>query len=121
MEWFAPSYKTSCIVYGPTAGGVGPHHVDGTGGLAQPGTMAVAANDDLLVPTVGSGSVLRFAHASLPTTAAQCPGGVYPRSKVQVSTFVKVVLPRRHRRGPDVRLLRHQQLHRRSLHRLGER
>jgi len=89
VEWFAPTYKTSCIVYGPTAGGVGPHHVDGTGGLAQPGTMAVASNDDLLVPTVGSGSVLRFAHASLPTSAAQCPGGAYQRGKVQVSTFVK--------------------------------
>ena len=89
VEWFAPSYKSYCIVYGPTTGGVGPHHVDGTGGLAQPGTMAVAPNDDLLVPTVGSGSVLRFAHASLPATAAQCPGGVYPRDKVQVSAFVK--------------------------------
>ena len=89
VEWFAPSYKTYCIVYGPTTGGVGPHHVDGTGGLAQPGTMAVASNDDLLVPNVGSSSVLRFAHASLPTSAAQCPGGVYPRGKVQVSTFVK--------------------------------
>jgi len=89
VEWFAPSYKTYCIVYGPTTGGVGPHHVDGTGGLAQPGTMAVASNDDLLVPNVGTSSVLRFVHASLPTSAAQCPGGVYPRAKVQVSTFVK--------------------------------
>ena len=24
VEWFAPSYTTYCIVYGPTAGGVGP-------------------------------------------------------------------------------------------------
>ena len=51
--------------------------------------MAVAANDDLLVPNVGTCSVLRFAHSSMPTSAAQCPGGVYPRAKVQVSTFVK--------------------------------
>jgi len=93
VEWFAPSYKTECIVYGPTAGGTGPHHVDGTGGLAQPGTMAVAANDDLLVPNVGTSSVLRFAHASFPTSAAQCPGGVYPRSKVLVSTFYKISFP----------------------------
>jgi hypothetical protein len=89
VEWFAPSYTTSCILYGPTSGGYGPHHTDGSGGLAQPGTMAVASNDDLLVPNVGTSSVLRFAHASFPTSAAQCPGGVYPRSRVQVSTFFK--------------------------------
>ena len=88
VEWFAPHYTSDCILYGPTTGGVGPHHVDGTGGLAQPGTMALAANEDLLVPNVGTTSVLRFSHASFPTSAAQCPGGVYPRAKVQVSTFV---------------------------------
>ena len=88
VEWFAPHYTTDCILYGPTSGGVGPHHVDGTGGLAQPGTMALAANDDLLVPNVGTTSVLRFSHASFPTSAAHCPGGVYPRAKIQMSTFV---------------------------------
>jgi hypothetical protein len=92
VEWFAPNYTTYCIVYGPTAGGSGPHHTDGTGGLAQPGTMAVAPNGDLLVPNVGTQSVLRFAHASLPTTASQCPGGIYPRSHVQLSTFYKGAL-----------------------------
>ena len=89
VEWFAPNYTTSCIIYGPTTGGTGPHHTDGSGGLAQPGTMALADNQDLLVPNVGTSSVLRFAHASMPTSAAECPGGVYPRSKVRVSTFVK--------------------------------
>jgi len=88
VEWFAPSYSTYCIVYGPTSGGYGPHHTDGTGGLAQPGTMALAPNGDLLVPNVGTQSVLRFAASSLPTSAAQCPGGLYPRAKVQVSNFV---------------------------------
>jgi hypothetical protein len=88
VEWFAPSYTTDCVVYGPTAGGTGPHHDDGTGGLAQPGTMALAPNGDLLVPNVGTQSVLRFAASSLPAKAAACPGGVYPRSKVQVSTFL---------------------------------
>jgi hypothetical protein len=91
VEWFAPTYKTSCIIYGPDQGGTGPHHVDGTGGLAQPGTMAVASNGDLLVPNVGTSSVLRFAHASLPTGASQCPGGLYPRRSVRLSTFVKGV------------------------------
>ncbi len=88
VEWFAPSYRSACIVYGPTAGGYGPNHTDGTGGLAQPGTMAVADNDDLLVPEVGSSSVLRFAHTSLPASPSDCPGGAYPRSQVQVSTFL---------------------------------
>ena len=69
VEWFAPTYKTYCIVYGPTTGGVGPHHADGTGGLAQPGTMALDDNGDLLVPNVGTSSVLRFAQ-SIP--AHQC-------------------------------------------------
>jgi len=88
VEWFAPSYTTSCIVYGPTAGGTGPHHTDGTGGLEQPGMMTLGDNGDLLVPNVGTSSVLRLAKSSLPTSAAQCPGGVYPRSKLQVSAFV---------------------------------
>jgi hypothetical protein len=91
VEWFAPNYTTYCIVYGPTAGGTGPHHTDGTGGLAQPGMMALADNGDVLVPNVGTSSVLRFAESSLPTGASQCPGGVYPRSKVHVSAFVKGV------------------------------
>jgi hypothetical protein len=113
VEWFAPSYTTSCIVYGPTSGGYGPHHTDGTGGLAQPGTMAVASNDDLLVPNVGTSSVLRFAHASLPTSAAQCPGGIYPRSQGPgLDVLQEPVVRGRDRQGPDVQLLRRQQLHR---------
>ncbi len=88
VEWFAPSYRTYCIVYGPTSGGYGPHHTDGTGGLEQPGTMATADNGDILVPNVGTSSVLRFAAASMPTSAADCPGGMYPRAKVQLSTLV---------------------------------
>jgi hypothetical protein len=89
VEWFAPSYTTYCIVYGPTAGGVGPHHTDGTGGLAQPGMMAVADNGDLLVPNVGTVSVLRFGASSLPKSAADCPGGLYPRGDVHLTTFFK--------------------------------
>ena len=93
VEWFAPRYTTSCIVYGPTSGGYGPHHTDGSGGLAQPGTMALAPNGDLLVPNVGTSSVLRFAAASLPTSASQCPGGLYPRRLVRMSTFYKMSFP----------------------------
>jgi hypothetical protein len=91
VEWFAPNYNTYCIDYGPTSGGVGPHHTDGSGGLAQPGMMALADNGDVLVPNVGTSSVLRFASSSLPTNASECPGGIYPRSKVQPSNFVSGV------------------------------
>lgn len=94
VEWFAPNYTTYCIVYGPNTGGYsGAHHTDGSGGLAQPGMMALAPNGDVLVPNVGTDSVLRFAASSLPTSAAQCPNGVYPRSKVHMSTFVHVAFP----------------------------
>jgi hypothetical protein len=90
VEWFAPNYTTYCILYGPDAGGTGPHHVDGTGGLAQPGTMALADDGDLLVPNVGTQSVLRFAASSLPANAGACPGGSYPRRSIHLSTFVAV-------------------------------
>ena len=113
VEWFAPSYTTSCIVYGPTSGGVGPHHTDGSGGLAQPGMMALADNGDLLVPNVGTSSVLRFAQSSMPTGASDCRGGCLPaqqgaRDRLRQEPLVR----RRGRQGPDVRLLRREQLHR---------
>jgi len=88
VEWFAPNYTSSCIIYGPNTGGYGPHHTDGTGGLTQPGMMAMSDGGDVLVPDVGRSSVLRFVRSSLPTSAADCPGGLYPRQKVKVSTFV---------------------------------
>jgi hypothetical protein len=91
VEWFAPNYTTDCILYGPTSGGFGPNHTDGSGGLEQPGMMALGDNGDVLVPNVGNANVLRFAHSSLPTSAAQCPGGAYPRSKLHVTPFVKDV------------------------------
>ena len=97
IEWFGPTYNTFCIVDGPTAGGVGPHHVDGTGGLRQPGDMAIdPTSGDLLMPEAGSrvggigGSILRFARGSLPRSAADCsPDGLYPPARLRVSTFVQ--------------------------------
>ncbi|MGH9081504.1 MAG: hypothetical protein ACRDYE_15770, partial [Acidimicrobiales bacterium] len=41
-EWSAPSSTQACIVTGPTAGGTAPQHVAGTGGLSQPGMLALA-------------------------------------------------------------------------------
>ena len=96
IEWFAPGYDQACVVYGPTSGGVGPHHVDGHGGLRQPGDMAVDAHDDLYVPeggnavgSVPAGRVLRFAHAQFPADASECPGNMYPRGRVSPATFIQ--------------------------------
>jgi hypothetical protein len=87
VEWFAPTYRTYCIVEGPTTGGVGPHHVDGTGGLGQPGMLALADNGDVLMPEAGPDQVVRVDHTSLPADAAACPGGVYPRADLRTSIF----------------------------------
>jgi len=88
LEWFADSnYHGVCIVYGPDKGGnVWPdgntHHVDGSGGLQQPGTMTADSQGNIYVPvdavdtTTGflpAGKVLRFAADKLPATAADCP------------------------------------------------
>ncbi len=96
VEWFAPSYKTYCILYGPSSGGVdGAHHVDGTGGLSQPGMMTQMPNGNLLLPQAGSasgqfgGQVTEFDHSSFPKSAAQCPDGVYPRASLRSSVFVQ--------------------------------
>jgi hypothetical protein len=93
VEWFAPNYTQACILYGPTTGGVGLHHVNGTGGFAQPGMMATLPNSDLLLPQGGSatgglpGNVFEFDHSSFPRRASQCPGGVYPRAQIKDSVF----------------------------------
>ncbi len=87
VEWFAPSYSSYCIVAGPTAGGVGPHHVDGTGGLSQPGMLATTTSGDVLLPEAGIDQVLKVDHTSLPTSAAACPGGLYPTGKLRTSVF----------------------------------
>jgi hypothetical protein len=89
VEWFAPGYTTSCIVYGPDVLGTGPHHVDGIGGLSQPGMLTVTDNGDLLVPEAGTDSVKRIDHRSLPSSASDCPGGQYPRGRLHVSTWLK--------------------------------
>jgi hypothetical protein len=76
IEWFPPNYDTFCIIIGPTAGGVGPHHVNGTGGLRDPGLMAVDPQDNLYVPEPGNlpfARVLKFDHASLPQGPEDCP------------------------------------------------
>jgi hypothetical protein len=72
IEWFPPNYDSFCIIIGPTQGGVGPHHVNGTGGLRNPGLMAVDPQDNLYVPESGNARVLRFDHASLPSSPEEC-------------------------------------------------
>ena len=95
IEWFGPQLTSYCILYGPTSGGVGPHHVTGTGGLRQPSELAFDANGDLLLPEAGAtqnglpgGRVLRFDHTAFPQGPADCGAdGVYPRDKIRTSTF----------------------------------
>ena len=98
IEWFAPRYTSFCVVVGPTTGGDGPHHVDGTGGLRQPGDLAVDRHDNLYVPEASAtdvnglpaGRVLRFDHRSLPRRASDCaPDGLYPRERLRSSVFVQ--------------------------------
>lgn len=95
IEWFGPTYQTYCIVAGPTAGGVGPHHVDGTGGLSQPGMLSLDRTGNILLPEADpngglNGRVLRLWHYSLPHSAADCaPDGNYPPSKLKTSVFVQ--------------------------------
>jgi len=78
IEWFPPDYKTYCIIIGPTQGGYGPpHYLDGTGGLKNPGAMAVDPDGNLYVPESGNQRVLRFDHTTLPQSAQDCaPDGL---------------------------------------------
>jgi hypothetical protein len=73
IMWFAPTYTQSCIVVGPDAGGVGPHHVDGTGGLRDPGQMQADGKGDVFAAEAGSGRVIELHAADIPTSPAQCP------------------------------------------------
>ena len=95
IEWFAPDLTSACVLIGPTSDGVGPHHVDGTGGLRQPGDLAFDADGDLLVPEAGhtvsgvpAGRVLRFDHTSFPSDPSQCGAdGLYPSGQLRSSVF----------------------------------
>ena len=83
IMWFGPDYSESCIVMGPDAGGVGPHHVDGTGGLRDPGQMQADGSGNVYVAEAGAlkadggaggARVLRIPAASIPSGPDQCPG-----------------------------------------------
>ena len=113
VEWFAPNYTTYCIDYGPTSGGTGPHHTDGSGGLAQPG------ND-------GAGRQRRRARAQrrhlqrapirrivVAHQRFRMPRGDLPAQQgAGVQFRERRVVSRRCGQGPDLQLLRRQQLHR---------
>jgi hypothetical protein len=93
IEWFPPDYTSYCIVFGPTSGGDGPHHVNGTGGLRNPGMMAVDADDNLYVPESGALRVLKFDHASLPSGPADCgPDGLLT-PPAQPTVFISRLAP----------------------------
>src|SRR5581483_1884053 len=95
IEWFPPSYTSYCILFGPTSGGHGAHHVAGTGGLREPaaGAMAVDAHDNLLVPLPFAngnppGMVAKVDAATIPKSAAACPGPLNtPKKQPTMSAF----------------------------------
>lgn len=93
IEWFAPQYDSFCIVVGPTQGGDGPHHVNGTGGLHNPGIMAVDSSDNLYVPESGVSRIVKIDHASLPRSAADCDADGLLTPPASVSTFIHTSLP----------------------------
>ncbi|MHB8512216.1 MAG: hypothetical protein ACYDCC_08530 [Actinomycetota bacterium] len=126
IEWFADSnYQGVCIIYGPNsegdvwsspdAQGFTTHHVDGHGGLQQPGIMAADDKGNIYVPSDGTiqdrqgqlhsngadflpdGKVLKFDAHKLPKTEADCPdaspgvanGDQTTYHVVNPSTFIK--------------------------------
>ena len=93
VEWFAPSYTTYCIIYGPTTGGTGPHHTDGSGGLEQPGMMASPAMATSSFRTWAPRACCDSPSLRCPPARRNVPAVIYPRSKVKISTFVKVSFP----------------------------
>ena len=93
IEWFAPSYTSSCIIYGPNQGGVGVHHVDGTGGLRQPGDLAITDKGAVLLPVTGpsnrpfQGRVLKL--SNFPRDPSACSAdGTYARGRLHVRVFI---------------------------------
>jgi hypothetical protein len=102
IEWFPPDYAPTdaCIIVGPTQGGVGPHHVNGTGGLRNPGLMAVDPADNLYVPESGNARVIKFDHSVIPSGPQDCPGNVLdPPAHFQV--FARAGIPAGIARDPS--------------------
>ena len=101
IEWFPPNYDTYCILFGPTQGGVGDHHVDGIGGLRDPGILAADKQGNIYVPEPGAtdpatgqapgfGRVLKFIASSFPTRAADCaPPTNMPTTPVRCEVFIQ--------------------------------
>ena len=123
VEWFAPSYTQSCVVTGPTSGGTGPDHVDGTGGLSQPGMLALADNGDILLPQAGLQTSCGSSTRRFRQDRRHAPGAVPARSVADLGVLSwereDTAVPCRHRQGPDLRLLCHQQLLRQPLDHVG--
>src|SRR5437870_13351855 len=77
------------------------HHVDGSGGLRDPGTLARDDADNIYVPEGGAldpatgqlpgfGRVLEFLRSSFPANASQCPGPAnMPLGPVRVQVFIQ--------------------------------
>ena len=95
IEWFPPDYTSYCIIFGPTMGGdeAGGHHVNGSGGLSNPGMMAFDPGDNLYVPESGKLRVLRFDHSVLPSGPEDCgPNGLLT-PPAQPTVFISTLAP----------------------------
>jgi hypothetical protein len=95
IEWFPPDYTSYCIIFGPTTGGdeLGGHHVNGSGGLSNPGMMAFDPEDNLYVPESGKVRVLRFDHSVLPSGPEDCgPDGLLD-PPAQPTVFISHLTP----------------------------
>jgi hypothetical protein len=93
IEWFPPDYTAYCIIVGPTSGGTGPHHINGSGGLRNPGTMAMDPEDNLYVPESGALRVLRFDHSVLPTSPAECGPDAVLNPPAPFTIFISQLAP----------------------------
>lgn len=77
---------------------MGVHHVDGTGGLRDPGTMASDAAGNILLAesgaqdangVSGNGRIIRFLASSLPTSAKQCGPDRVASPPIAFQTFIQ--------------------------------
>lgn len=91
VEWFPPDYTSFCIILGPTQGGdpAGMHHVNGTGGLKNPGMLAVDPEDNLYIPESGASRVIRVDHTVIPSNAQECGADGLLDPPVPFTQFIK--------------------------------
>ncbi len=91
VEWFPPDYTSFCIILGPTQGGdsAGKHHVNGTGGLKNPGMLAVDPQDNLYIPESGASRVIKLDYRDIPSSPNECGADGLLDLSNRVAVFIK--------------------------------